>query len=373
MDEQVTVVIFEGGTPASQWEKLFVNIRHAVLLDNLQKISRMEGVRDIILVTSYRHLAEEVRGLSGATMDGITVEEVPTDGFHFGRELQSIVSRYEPQTLFYLGAASFPLIQEEELKSIVSTVSSRSNFVYTNNPQSSDLVAFNPAHAIWRIDPPESDNSLAISLRDQGSMDMELTPYSLGIIFDLDTPTDFMILGASPFAGHRTKEALQQVSFDYRTLESAKDILRGYYRDVAIVGRVGAPVIAHLNCNLKLRLRIFSEERGMKALGREASGEVEVMMAYFMEEVGLEKFFRYLERLVEAAFIDTRVLFAHYDLQLAAEERYLSDLGKWQELKNPWLRDFTRAAVESRIPVLLGGHSLVSGGLWLLTEELMGE
>ena len=73
------------------------------------------------------------------------------------------------------------------------------------------------------------------------------------------------------------------------------------------------------------------------------------------------------------AFIDTRVLFAHFKLKLSAEERFLSDMGRWQEIKNPWLKEFTRAAAESTIPIVLGGHSLVSGGIWVLAEEIMLE
>jgi len=369
MDDRLTVVVFEGGNPASDWEKSFVNIRQAVLLDNLHKLSQVEEVQEIIVVTNYSQLVKEA-----SELDGVIVHEAPTEGFHFGRELRSIVSRYRPNTVFYLGAASFPLLQLSEIRQIVSTVLSRDNFVYTNNPQSADLVAFTPAEALWRIEPPESDNSLAMSLRDEAGLEMELVPYTLGIIFDLDTPTDFLILGASQFAGDRTREALHnEISLDEQELNRAKDVLRGYYRDVALLGRVGAPIIAHLNCNLKLRLRIFSEERGMKALGREAAGEVQAMMGYLIEEVGIKRFFRYLESLVELAFIDTRVLFAHFNLNLSAEERFNSDMGRWEEISNPWVKEFTREAVESSIPVLLGGHSLVSGGLWLLADELVQE
>jgi hypothetical protein len=37
-------------------------------------------------------------------------------------------------------------------------------------------------------------------------------------------------------------------------------------------------------------------------------------------------------------------------------------------VEQPYLREFTHAAVEAPLPVILGGHSLVSGGLMLLTE-----
>jgi len=40
----------------------------------------------------------------------------------------------------------------------------------------------------------------------------------------------------------------------------------------------------------------------------------------------------------------------------------------WVQARDPFLRDFTRAALEAPIPVLLGGHSLMSGGLMALNE-----
>lgn len=368
MNHGVTMAVFEGGDPASDIEKLLAKVRSAVLLDNLQKMMGIDAVHDIILVTNYPHLHSEIK-----KMDKVKIHEVDEGRFHFGLELRNVVSKYKPRHVFYIGGASFPLLKRDEIGGIASSLLSRRNAVLTNNPQSSDLVAFSPAMAINSIEPPPNDNSLAISLRDQAGLAMELIPYTAGILFDLDTPTDYLILGAGPFVGARAKEALRAVPLNYALLERAKEVLRGYYREVVLIGRVGAPLIAHLNCNLQLRLRIFSEERGMKALGRESAGVVESLLAYLIDEVGINSFFSYLEKVAEVAFIDTRVLFAHFKLKLSAEERFLSDMGCWQEIKNPWLKEFTRAASESAIPVVLGGHSLVAGGIWVLAEEIMRE
>ena len=61
---------------------------------------------------------------------------------------------------------------------------------------------------------------------------------------------------------------------------------------------------------------------------------------------------------------------AHLKPDLLTEDRYLSDLGRWREMKDSFFREFTRCAVESAVPILLGGHSLVLGGLWALAEEI---
>jgi hypothetical protein len=73
-------------------------------------------------------------------------------------------------------------------------------------------------------------------------------------------------------------------------------------------------------------------------------------------------------RLGNAAFIDTRVLFTHFGLNLTTADRFYSDLGQHEKINNPFVREFTQQAMESPIPVILGGHSLVSGGLLALIE-----
>jgi len=39
-----------------------------------------------------------------------------------------------------------------------------------------------------------------------------------------------------------------------------------------------------------------------------------------------------------------------------------------ESIADPWLRDFTTAAANAPIPVLLGGHGVVAGGLYALAE-----
>ena len=66
--------------------------------------------------------------------------------------------------------------------------------------------------------------------------------------------------------------------------------------------------------------------------------------------------------------MDTRVLFEHFGWKLKAADRFASDLGEVDLISHPLLKEFTAAALEAPIPVLLGGHSLVTGGLWALID-----
>jgi len=43
-----------------------------------------------------------------------------------------------------------------------------------------------------------------------------------------------------------------------------------------------------------------------------------------------------------------------------------------EQVFDPWVRQLTDAAANANIPVVLGGHSLISGGVWALSERVRG-
>jgi hypothetical protein len=139
-------------------------------------------------------------------------------------------------------------------------------------------------------------------------------------------------------------------------------------KQLLVAGRVGTHAWGYLERETACRVRLFAEERGMEADGRASDGRARSLLGFHLEAVGLERFFATLAELADASFIDTRVLLAHKRIDANREDRFLSDLGRWQDIRDPFLRDFTRAALEAPIPVLLGGHSLMSGGLMALNE-----
>ena len=106
----------------------------------------------------------------------------------------------------------------------------------------------------------------------------------------------------------------------------------------------------------------------MAAAGRDVSGEARSLLAYHLQAVGPQRFFDELGQMANAAFIDTRPIFAHTGLQASRRDRFASDALRPDGVTDPWIRDFTRAALEAPIPVLLGGQSLVTSGQQLLAE-----
>lgn len=111
----------------------------------------------------------------------------------------------------------------------------------------------------------------------------------------------------------------------------------------------------------------------MVSSGRQARGEARSLLAAHIEAVGLDAFFETLAAWSGAAFIDTRVLLAHHGRWPDAPSRFASDLGQAEQVEDDWLRAFTEAAVAAPIPVILGGHGLMSGAMLALCEALHGE
>jgi hypothetical protein len=190
----------------------------------------------------------------------------------------------------------------------------------------------------------------------------------VGTQLDIDGPTDLEVLALTGEGGPRLREYLAALDMDLDRYRRALPLLTDRRAQVTVAGRVGSHAWQYLEGETACRVRLFAEERGMEADGRAGEGKARSLLGFFLEKVGPPQLMHSLAELGDAAFIDTRVLLAHFRVEAARADRFLSDLGQWQEVSEPFLRDLTRAALQAPIPVLLGGHSLMSGGLMALNE-----
>jgi hypothetical protein len=140
-----------------------------------------------------------------------------------------------------------------------------------------------------------------------------------------------------------------------------------------VAGRVGSSVWQYLESETACRIRMYSEERGMQAAGRDLNGEARSLLAFHAKSVGPTRFFSDLAEMVQAAFIDTRAIYSHLGLNPSRPDRFLSDAMQPDGIEDPWIREFTAAACEAPIPVVLGGSSLVTSGVQLLSEAAWRE
>lgn len=334
--------------------------RLASALDTVDKALRTDCFDPIIVATNWPEAASAFREI------GVTVD-MDRESFHFGKRLLELVARYSLTKVLYTGAASMPLLSSAFLARIASALE-KDGVVVTNNLFSSDWVGFSPAEALEKISPPSSDNDLAWRLWDEAGLTPITPPVSTVTVFDIDTPSDLLILKAYPGFEGRLASLLKELPIDAEPVWKFVDILKDENAFILAAGRVPGYAWERLERETLCRTRVISEERGMRSSGRLSRGEVRSVLGYLVDALGPEGFFQKVAEMAQGAIIDTRVLMAHWRIWPPEEERFASDLLLPEEINEPRLRDFTRAARETPIPVLLGGHSLVCGGIMALVD-----
>ncbi len=191
--------------------------------------------------------------------------------------------------------------------------------------------------------------------------------------FDIDSPAELAVLTLVGGAGPRLQALLDDWALDVSLYRRILPLFTVSTAQVLVAGRTSSSVWQYLERETACRVRFFSEERGMQADGRIGGGEARSLVGFYLAAVGVQRFFATLTELADAAFLDSRVILAHLGLRPCRADRFLSDLGRYEEIEDPFLRELTEGAAGAAIPVALGGHSVVSGGLMALIEHAWRE
>jgi hypothetical protein len=244
--------------------------------------------------------------------------------------------------------------------------------VVTNNLHSCDWAGFVPAQeAAPLIARQSNDNAIAWALANQGTFPVEGQEASAASRFDIDTPADLLIADRHPRIGHHLRRYLDHLGWESPHLDAVLAEMAREGGSLLVAGRVSSAAWGALERTARCWARVFAEERGMRASGRQERGEVHSLLADYLGLVGVERFFTKLGRLANGVLLDNRVILAARQLWPSTSDRFNSDLYRWEEVEDPFLRDLTRAAAEASVPVVMGGHSVVGGGLMALTETLI--
>lgn len=337
--------------------------RRAATADLLTQLHAQPDIEKIILVTpTSADLAVEVP---------CEVVESRPGQLHVGRCLADLVQKFKLEKVLYFGGGSAPLMTDEMLGQVVALLGAQERLVVTNNRFASDWAAVTPANIIgdW-IERLPQDNMLGWVLSAEAGLPVEDNPAGAGSRLDIDTPVDIMTLAAHPKTKAHLRRYLDSLPLDLSVVEQLIKVLRTPAGHLFIAGRLGPAPWQMLNKATQCWIRVFSEERGMVSSGRQARGEVFSFFADYLTAVGPSAFFEKLAEQEDAALIDSRVLLAHHNLWPDEADRFASDLGLVDQIKDPWLREFTAAAMAAPIPVLLGGHSLLAGDLFAFCEML---
>jgi len=348
-------IIFHPPEGSSEVEQMVASGREASSCDLVQSLQPL--ISTIVVVCSPG---------SSTVFQSLGVHVIAIDDaeeFHFGETLKRVIREYNLESVVYFGSGSGTLLTAAHLEDIVSFAERTETAALFNNFYSCDFAAFTDTSSLLQLPLPEKDNGIGFLLADSG-VNCHNLPRTLASQFDLDTPIDLLLLKAAGRGGPRLHEFLSRQSFDHSSLQQVSDCLIERTSLVYLVGRVSPITWQAFERQVACRTAGMIEGRGMKAY---ANRQPPVLSSLFRED-GFAAFFDALENSADAAIIDSRPLLARNGALPSPHERFSSDLYRISELRDPVWIEFTQQVLSCSIPILLGGHSLVSGGLYLLSE-----
>lgn len=361
--ETLPLLIMTGVSEGSEPERMVSYTRQAVTLDLVERALAVPSLGPVVVATNSPVLAHRL-----ADYPILVDLDPPDEPFHFGRRLAGLVDQYDMERCFYMGGGAGPLLTAADMARIAEAMLAADRQIITNNFYSSDFVAFAPTSALREQPPPESDNELAWLLGEDAGLPIRELPRTGATQFDVDTPVDLFTLASHPGAGPHTRAYLDSLALDLSHLDAALALMLDRDATILVAGRVSSATWSYLERETACSTRVLSEERGMRASGRQARGEVRSLLGFYLEAVGLDGLFETLATMGQALFLDNRVLFAHRGIWPSAADRFHSDLRQPEQIGDPFVRALTEAAMAAPVPVIMGGHSLVAGGMYAMID-----
>jgi len=283
--------------------------------------------------------------------------------------------------LGWVGAGALALLADEGLDTLLSSIAGE---LVTNNRFSSDafVVAGDLRAALDVLAGLGADNGAPRALEAAGFSvrDLSGAPWTR---FDVDSPLDLGLLRlATRLPGMRAMDPALGAFLEGVQLPGGRPlaiprvdevftVLRNRNAELVVAGRVPSSSFAYLEEQAACRIRLFVEERGMRAA---AANRPRSLLADWVTERGAAALVERLMDLGNAVIIDTRVIMAAMvgsadpAVWPAPEERFASDFADAAPVSAEWLRELTTAAAAASVPFLLGSHTLVSDGLRILTD-----
>ncbi|MGK2965494.1 MAG: hypothetical protein ACSLFM_07795, partial [Tepidiformaceae bacterium] len=319
------LVVFHGATGVGAAERMVAEVR-ADGVKTTANEALAGGFANVIVATDEPE--------AFANCDGIVVD-TDVGVFDFLGRVQQIVADYGLARPVVMGSGSLPLLRTTDFAAVAEGLA-HDGVCVTNNFFSSDLTGWTPGAAINAVSAAPRDNMLPRRLRDQAGLAAVALPRTTATQFDIDTPVDIAILALCEERELTGDEGLAEVENRLRKL------MRGFCdrsAELVVSGRVGSETWRFLETETACRVRMFSEERGMAAAGRDH--QARSVLGYLIEEVGISGFFERMAALGDALVLDTRVLEAHFGVEASREDRFRSDMLNPDAVDEPFLRELT--------------------------------
>lgn len=367
----VTAIIMLGPAGSSVVEELVHGAQQLATQHLINALSILPNVERVIIAAPQ----EEINSLAVEETTRVIFDpDSSVSDFHFGKRLVGIVIKYGLERILYFGGASAPLLPESELERIADDIAvADERYAITNNLFSSDWIALTSATVLSQYtERLPRDNMLGWVLQEEAEYSVQALAPRAATRLDIDTPSDLLALRWHPATDTLLQEYLAK-NIPTSAMEAwlATGLaLSTPATQIVLIGRVASGVWQYVDQNTRCWIRVFSEERGMSSSGRKEAGTVRSLIADYMESSGVENFFQSLAEFVDALLIDTRVYLAHHQIWPSAADRFAADLGLVDQIQDERLKHLTQAIRDCGMPVVMGGHGVVSGGLYALIETI---
>lgn len=362
---KITPIIIENWNvqlPKGSISESIKETREQMIFDTCQKMFE-SGYFNSAIIVGDENLQKKIE-----KVNFLIFEKIEKD-FNIGKKLLEIINKHSLDKILYFGSGSCYFLTLDELK-FISEKTVKGQFL-SNNPISSDFVSFSSSDLNDEIisNFPNIDNYFSSYLMSKTSLKYVKMPVSLGSIFDIDTPSDIAILSKITDNSSRVGEYISKSIFKNIDLDRFIKILSSKTSEIFVYGRINPLNLYMAERNISCKIRFLSEERGLKVRDRAFAS----LLEYIFQPENFDNFFRLFENICDGGIFDTRVIFSLFAGKYEQEEAYLSDMLMWEKINNPFIKSFTKKVSESRVPIILGGHSVVNGGLMALSILVGGK
>jgi len=353
----------------SEIEYWISSAQRAAALDLVLRLNEAELIDPVYVFAADQNFAQPLAEA------GAIVQGTPVLDFHFGQQLRLCVEYIASDRLAYFGAASAPLLPLHWIDRIAAALCEvRQPWACVNNFHSTDWAFFNHSTLLAAADQHiPSDNSLGWVARNLCGFEIAGIPAAAASRADLDTPADLFMVTGHPDLGLHLHRFLDSNLPVQQKAAGLKSLLSKPAKTLALIGRVSSEASRVLEKATQIWTRVFAEERGMVASGRLSRGEVTSMTGRMLAAWGPHRFVQELESMADGVLWDTRVVMAELYGWPSGLDRFAFDLGRSDLLEQESLTEWCEAVRDSAIPILSGGHSVVSGGLLALLESACPE
>ena len=364
---KIPALLLLGPPGESEIEHWISLAKRAAALDLVQRMNAAGNIETVYVYTPDLEFAEPLKNA------GAVLRKSSAGDFNFGRQLHICVDDISSECFAYFGAASAPLLSAKWIRAIVEQLVLAENpWACVNNFHSTDWAFFNFSSLLSAADQHlPADNSLGWVARNICGFNLVSVPVSAASRADLDTPTDLLMMEGHADLGSQLAAIINESNFfSGKQASEIKSLISTPAKTLALIGRVSSVSSRRLEKATQIWTRVFSEERGMAASGRLSRGEVTSLAGKVMLSWGASRFVEELEQLADGVLWDTRVVMAQLFGWPSASDRFAFDLGRTDMLSNDEMGQWCNAIRKSAVPILSGGHGVVSGGLLALLESV---